>query len=146
MNKEAGYVLQGFLLLVVVAAAVGMINVIASIKPQERPVAVIEETTSSDSNPRNSPGNSTGKAIFQDNCARCHSLTKDITGPALKGVKSRVTDNKLLHDWVRNPAAVIKSGNPYFNNLKDKFGGIMMSSFPELTDAEIDAVLDYVEH
>ena len=137
MNKEAGYVMQGFLLLVVVAAAVGVINVVASIKPQETPLATVEKTVPSNAGP--------GQAIFKDNCARCHSVTKDLAGPALAGVTKRITDKKLIHDWVRNPAAILKSGNPYFNNLKNQFGGLVMSSFPELTDAEIDAVLDYVE-
>ncbi|MFN5930145.1 MAG: c-type cytochrome, partial [Sphingobacteriales bacterium] len=30
-----------------------------------------------------------GKAIFQQKCAACHAVDKNLTGPALKGVEER---------------------------------------------------------
>ncbi len=35
-----------------------------------------------------------GKALFQLNCASCHNPIKVVTGPALKGVTDRVTDQQ----------------------------------------------------
>ena len=58
-----------------------------------------------------------GKNLFQINCAQCHNPIKVITGPALKGVTSRVTDTTLLHGWIHNNNKVLASGNAYFNNL-----------------------------
>jgi len=86
-----------------------------------------------------------GKALFQSNCASCHNPIKQVTGPALKGVDSRVPDKKLLYSWIRNNAAVLASGNKYFNDLYNQFSKTPMNTFPQLTDAEIDAILKYVE-
>jgi cytochrome c551/c552 len=86
-----------------------------------------------------------GKALFQSDCASCHNPIKQVTGPALKGVTSRVPDQKLLHAWIRNNAAVLASGNQYFNDLYVQFGKTPMNTFPSLTDAEIDAILKYIE-
>jgi cytochrome c2 len=87
-----------------------------------------------------------GKAIFSDNCASCHSVFKDLTGPALGGVTTRGpwTDRKKLYDWVHNPAGFMKN-DPYTQGLKAKFGGTVMTAFASLSEKEIDAVIDYVE-
>jgi cytochrome c551/c552 len=86
-----------------------------------------------------------GKALFQSDCASCHNPIKQVTGPALKGITSRVPDQKLLHAWIRNNTAVLASGNKYFNDLYNQFSKTPMNTFPQLTDAEIDAILKYVE-
>ena len=86
-----------------------------------------------------------GKNLFQTNCAQCHNPIKVITGPALKGVTSRVTDTTLLHAWIHNNTKVLASGNLYFNNLYNQYGRAPMNVFPNLSDAEIDAILRYVE-
>lgn len=86
-----------------------------------------------------------GKAIFQDNCASCHSVTKDLTGPALKGVTTRGpwTDRKKIYEWVHNPAKFMSS-DPYTQGLKKQFGGAMMTAFPALAEKEIDAVIEHI--
>ena len=86
-----------------------------------------------------------GKALFQTNCAACHNPYKQVTGPALHGVSERVPDKKLLHAWIRNNNAVLASGNKYFNDLYVQFNKTPMTPFPSLTDAEIDAIIKYVE-
>jgi len=86
-----------------------------------------------------------GKSLFQANCASCHNPIKIVTGPALKGVTSRVPDKKLLHAWVKNNIAVLGSGNKYFNDLYNQFSKTPMNTFPGLSDAEIDAIINYVE-
>src|SRR6201996_9610170 len=87
-----------------------------------------------------------GKSLFMSNCAQCHNPIKVVTGPALKGVTSRVTDRKLLHDWIHNNSKVLASGNTYFNNLYNSYGRAPMNIFPNLSDAEIDAILTYVNN
>ncbi|WP_153800723.1 c-type cytochrome [Foetidibacter luteolus] len=86
-----------------------------------------------------------GRNLFMANCASCHSLSKNLTGPALAGVTGRV-NRKLLHEWIKNSPKVLKSGNKYFNELFLQYDKIPMSSFPNLTDAEIDAILDYIDN
>jgi cytochrome c551/c552 len=86
-----------------------------------------------------------GKALFQSNCAQCHNPFKVVTGPALKGVTERVPDKALLHSWIKNNQKVLASGNPYFTGLFNQFNKTPMNTFPNLSDAEIDAILKYVE-
>ncbi|TCZ63719.1 c-type cytochrome, partial [Flaviaesturariibacter aridisoli] len=47
------------------------------------------------------PAAAPGKGIFQQNCAACHALDKDMTGPALRGLTSRGpwADRKKLYAW-----------------------------------------------
>lgn len=86
-----------------------------------------------------------GRALFQSNCASCHNPFKQITGPALRGVTERVPDKKLLHEWIHNNQKVLASGNAYFNKLYNDFGKTQMSIFQDLSDKDIDAILNYVE-
>lgn len=86
-----------------------------------------------------------GKSLFMSNCASCHAVLKDGTGPALFGVEERVPDKKLLHAWIRNNQAVLASGNKYFNDLYNARNKTPMNQFLSLTDAEIDAILSYVQ-
>lgn len=86
-----------------------------------------------------------GKALFQSNCASCHNPFKVVTGPALQGVTSRVPDKALLHAWIHNNQKVLASGNAYFNNLFVQYNKTPMNVFPDLSDKDIDAILNYIE-
>lgn len=85
-----------------------------------------------------------GKTLFQQNCASCHSVHKNLTGPALAGVEGRWADKKLLHQWIRNSAAVLATGDKYANEIFVKYNKIPMTAFPALKDADIDNILAYV--
>jgi cytochrome c553 len=86
-----------------------------------------------------------GAQIFQSNCASCHAITKNLTGPALAGFESRGpwSDRKKVYDWVHNPAKFMAT-DPYTQGLKQQYGGVVMTAFPQLSDKEIDAIVDYV--
>ena len=86
-----------------------------------------------------------GAALFKLNCASCHAVDARLTGPALRGITERVPDKDLLHQWIRNSASVLASGNTYFTNLYQEYGQIAMTPFPGLSDAEIDAIINYIE-
>jgi len=85
-----------------------------------------------------------GEAIFRDNCARCHSLTARLTGPAMQGIQDRVPDMDLLKAWIKNSPAVLASGNEYFTRLYEEYSRTPMPPFPQLTDAELDALVTYI--
>lgn len=85
-----------------------------------------------------------GKALFMSNCASCHNPLKDATGPALKGVDTRVPSKEWLYNWIHNSAAVISSGDKYGNDLYAKWNKTAMTAFPNLSNEEIDAIVTYV--
>ena len=85
-----------------------------------------------------------GKALFQANCASCHNPLKDATGPALKGVDARVPGKEWLYNWIHNPAGMIASGDAYANKIYNEWGKTQMTSFPQLANEEIDAIIAYV--
>lgn len=89
-----------------------------------------------------------GKALFKVNCASCHNknMIDDMTGPALSGVLDRWNGREdLLKEWIRNSSKVIESGDPYAVDLYRKWNKSVMTSFPNLNDQEIEAILVYVE-
>jgi mono/diheme cytochrome c family protein len=85
-----------------------------------------------------------GKQLFNAKCASCHAVDKNLVGPALKGVEERWADKDQLYAWVRNSAAVIKSGYPRAVAVYNEYNKVQMTAFPELTNADIDAILTYV--
>ncbi|MFD2570389.1 c-type cytochrome [Spirosoma soli] len=87
-----------------------------------------------------------GKTLFQNNCAQCHATTGEIVvGPGLAGVTKRAPSEAWLLKWIRNSQAVVASGDSYGVQLYNKFNQIAMSSFTNLTDADIKAILSYVD-
>lgn len=85
-----------------------------------------------------------GKALFQANCASCHALNKKLTGPALAGFEERGpwADRKKLYAWVKNPAGFSKT-DAYTAGLIKEYG-VIMTAFPQFTDAEIDGLVTYI--
>jgi cytochrome c551/c552 len=86
-----------------------------------------------------------GHALFMANCASCHKVDAKLVGPALAGVESRWPSRDKIHDWVHNSAAVIKSNDPYAVSLYNEYNKTQMTPFPQLSDKDIDAILDYVK-
>lgn len=89
------------------------------------------------------PAYAVGKQLFMQSCASCHHPFKDGTGPALFGAEERIGDINIYYKYVNNPAAMTVC-NPYFQELKQKFGGVLMQDFPNLTHKDIDAIIYYV--
>ena len=87
-----------------------------------------------------------GKALFSGNCAQCHAVTDEkVVGPGLKGIEQRAPSRDWLHKWIRNSSAVIATGDAYANQVFNANGKVQMSSFPSLSDADIDGILAYID-
>ncbi|WP_344787895.1 cytochrome c3 family protein [Postechiella marina] len=89
-----------------------------------------------------------GKSLFNANCAACHQLDKKMTGPALRNVEQRLSDDEGLdrdwiYSWVRNSSGLIKSGDAYANKVYNEFGGAAMTAFPQLSDDDLNNILAY---
>lgn len=85
-----------------------------------------------------------GEALFKANCASCHKPDANYVGPALKGSRDREPEEGWVYKWIRNAAAMANT-DPYAIQMKEQYGGIVMTSFPDLSDAEIDAILDWAD-
>lgn len=83
-----------------------------------------------------------GEISFQKNCATCHNFKQDGIGPQLSGITGKVSV-KWLHTFIKDPAAVIASGDKYAVQLHDKYKA-MMPSFPAMENGEIDAIIAFL--
>ena len=83
-----------------------------------------------------------GEQLFKINCAQCHMPAKDFAAPALAGVEKRWTNKKLLYDFIRNSQEVIQK-DKYAADLFEKWKQAPMIPFPDLTDRDIEAILEY---
>ena len=86
-----------------------------------------------------------GKNLFNANCAACHKLDKKMTGPALRNVEARLSDEQgldrdWLHAWIRNSSGLVKSGDAYANKIYEEYAGAAMTPMPQLTDDDISNI------
>jgi mono/diheme cytochrome c family protein len=84
-----------------------------------------------------------GKRMFQQNCASCHAVSKQLTGPALAGADRRITRD-VYYEIVANPAKAARKYT-YFANQVKSYNGVMMSAFPGLTKKDIDCIIEYIK-
>ena len=115
----------------------------------------------------------TGERLFKANCASCHKIDTDFTGPSLAGVTYR-RPKQWLYDFTRNSAAMVSgqkiiqsinntlSGNDlplvdssrevfvedfdfYSICLYNKWNKLAMTSFANMSDADLDALYAYIK-
>lgn len=84
-----------------------------------------------------------GKHLFHTRCGSCHKVNQEMTGPALKGAENRWPDKEKLYAFIRNSEEVIRN-DKYARELWLQYNQTLMQAQPDLTDADIRAVLDYV--
>lgn len=148
MNKEVNYILQGFLLVLVIAGMVGLVQFLSSVEPipdpESTPMIAAVATNSPVISKEGAAVKDNGRILFQNNCAACHAVNKELVGPPLKGAENNVADKKVLYAWIRNNQAVLKAGNPYYNALYLRYNKTPMMTFPDMTDDEIAAILAYI--
>ncbi|MDQ6815054.1 MAG: cytochrome c [Bacteroidota bacterium] len=85
-----------------------------------------------------------GKALFTNRCAACHNVNKTLTGPALAGVDQRHTIAWITR-FVHSSQTVIKSGDKEAIALFEKFNKITMPDHPDLTEADIKGIVEYIK-
>jgi mono/diheme cytochrome c family protein len=85
-----------------------------------------------------------GEALFKANCASCHKPLEKYVGPALKGAREREPEKGWVYKWIANTTSMVNT-DPYAKKLKDEAGGVVMTAFPDLPKADIDAILDWAD-
>ena len=83
-----------------------------------------------------------GKALYQANCASCHALKKNLTGPALLGFGERFPMHLLaLH--LKNPKQARKK-SAYLRALYQQYNNMDCMRFPDLSENELKAITAYL--
>lgn len=86
-----------------------------------------------------------GKDLFVANCGQCHEVTDGVlVGPGLLGVSVRVPSQQWLVDWIKNPSAVVGSGDVYARAIVKKFAPVVMPGFSNLSEKDISAIIEYI--
>jgi mono/diheme cytochrome c family protein len=86
--------------------------------------------------------NAAGEQLFKVKCMQCHLPARDFAAPALAGVEKRWKDKALLYAFVKNSQEVIAK-DKYAADLFEKWKQAPMLPFPDLSNADIDAILEY---
>jgi hypothetical protein len=144
VNKQVNYIVSAHLILAVAIGSLFIADKLPSTLLQE------EELTETVYRPTDMSGKplteveQKGKTLFSTNCAPCHKLGMDMTGPDLVGFEQRGpwTDRKKFYEWLQNPSAFMKK-DKYTKDLEKKFP-TMMASFGHLTKEEMDAIAEYI--
>ncbi len=111
---------------------------------QPAPTAAVSTgTTSKEAPVSTSAGDAVkGKELFNTNCAACHKLDDKMTGPALRGIATRLKSD-WLYKWIHNSSELIKSGDPEAVRVSKEFNGAVMTAFPQLSNSDIDNIIAY---
>lgn len=84
-----------------------------------------------------------GKSIYLANCASCHRLRGNLTGPSLAYLLTR-RSRQWLFDFSRNNVRLLWRGDPYTCFLFNRYHMTPMPVFPDLSDADLEGVFQYV--
>jgi cytochrome c2 len=83
------------------------------------------------------------KKIFNQRCTSCHTFGKGVkVGPDLKGVTERRARPWLLR-FIRSSQGLIKEGDTIAAGLFDQFRRQRMPDWLDLSESQIDSVLDW---
>ena len=85
-----------------------------------------------------------GEELFNANCYQCHRAGSELLGPNLAGVRDRWADRNELYAFIRNPQEVI-ARNKYARDLQQKYNGTIMLPYPNLSQEQVNAILDYCD-
>ena len=88
---------------------------------------------------------SKGELLFKAKCASCHIIGKNFTGPSLCGFEERGPwgERENVYQWIKNPVEFMKK-NEYAKDLRETYNGVLMQAFPNLTNEDIDEIINYI--
>jgi mono/diheme cytochrome c family protein len=142
MNRQVDYIVHAGILLSLMCGILFVVNSVSvsSSSPQnnisvnETPVPGINMTEAA----------AKGKTLFMSKCASCHNIFKDATGPGLIGFTERGpwAERKNIYAWIRNPQKFMQT-NEYTRGLQQQYNAVM-TAFPDMSNEEIDAVIEYI--
>ncbi len=85
-----------------------------------------------------------GKEIFKTRCNSCHSIEKDLVGPALRDVDKRRSMEWII-SFVQASQTKIKSGDSAAGSLFNKYNQAIMPDQSDLKDEQIKNIVEYIK-
>lgn len=86
-----------------------------------------------------------GENLFKRKCKSCHRLSDGVkVGPGLAGVTRRRTE-EWLHEWLKNPKAMINKGDPIAVKLKKKFKKTMRKMKPMQDEKNRQDIISFLK-
>jgi hypothetical protein len=82
-----------------------------------------------------------GKTLYVNRCAACHSMDKDLTGPALTSVIGR-RSVEWLFTFFTDRSSIIQDS--LRTQLKKRYPEIDCAQYPELTKESLKLLVDYL--
>lgn len=82
------------------------------------------------------------RELFYANCASCHCINKDLTGPALSGFEKRFPVTQL-YLFIQQPKKAFEKSK-YLVQLKKEYNNMEHHAFPALVNADIDDIRQYI--
>ena len=137
--RQSNYIVNAFLLVLLLFFGVQIFQTLSeSTSRSDKTEVLIDQE-------KPEMANHPGKILFQSKCASCHHVFRNMTGPALAGFEERGPwgDKKKLYAWIRNPSAFMET-DAYTRDLRKNFGSTM-STFPDLTDEQINLIVEYIQ-
>lgn len=84
-----------------------------------------------------------GAALFQAQCAACHTIGGGaLVGPDLEGVTAR-RDGAWLRRWIADPDVMLAEGDPIATEMLQTFNNVPMPNL-SLSQAQVEDVLTYL--
>lgn len=121
-----------FITLLIIIGGLGVLFI--SLKTQQPQVCGVKEFEPFCGTTNLSENASEGKQIFNANCAACHKLDRDMTGPALREIGKKY-DTLTIIKFLHGNKTLIKSKG--YNNV--------CVNFPYLTHEEVSNLLKYTQ-
>lgn len=91
-----------------------------------------------------------GQTQFLEKCASCHAnnMKSKLTGPALANTEENWSayPREELYAWIRNSTSMIAAGHPRATELWNEYKPTVMTSFPNLTDEDVENILLYIKN
>lgn len=88
--------------------------------------------------------NLTGKALFNANCAMCHSIKNDIVGPKLENV-TKIRDRNWLYSMILDGDSLYQANDKIALDLYTKWNKTKHPSYRDLTKGEINTIIDFLD-
>ncbi|MCC6817684.1 MAG: c-type cytochrome [Bacteroidia bacterium] len=83
-----------------------------------------------------------GEKLFKANCTSCHDMQNKMTGPALKDVHTRRSDEWLLK-WIRNNEKLRASGDKDAIAIFNEYNKVVMNNFESLSEDQVGNIIAY---